>query len=166
MAEELVALSIEGGEDEAWQIKMGKEKGEISAIGKTLANLWHPLRGVMIVYLGKKRFLFRFYYEINLDRVAEGTPLTFNNHLLALHRLKTGEDLMQDYAWEKELLFVRDLSIKALPRRAMVPKFVGYTRRGMLLGGQDEKKMRGIEGSENMDPNLSIGVEKCSMEIE
>ncbi|MBA0674978.1 hypothetical protein Goari_016546, partial [Gossypium aridum] len=69
MAEELVALSTKGGEDEAWQIKMGEEKGEISvylclagsfftasviqfqAMPKTLANLWHPFGVVTIIYL-------------------------------------------------------------------------------------------------------------------
>ncbi|KAB2005666.1 hypothetical protein ERO13_D11G262550v2 [Gossypium hirsutum] len=50
------------------------------AMRTTLANLWHPLGGMMIKDLGKK-FL-------------EGSPRTFNNHLLIFHRLKVGEDLL------------------------------------------------------------------------
>ncbi|PPD79189.1 hypothetical protein GOBAR_DD23885 [Gossypium barbadense] len=108
MAEELVALSTEGGEDEAWQIKMGEGEGKISvyfclassfftasviqfqAMHETLANLWHPLRGVTIVYLAIRAY--------------------------------KGFLSCQDCAWEKELPFEWDLSTKALPRRAVVAK--------------------------------------------
>nr|KJB44952.1 hypothetical protein B456_007G281800 [Gossypium raimondii] len=67
---------------------------QFQAMHTTLANLWHPLGGMMIKDLGKKWFLFKFSYEIDMDRFLEGSPRTFNNHLLIFHRLKVGEDLL------------------------------------------------------------------------
>lgn len=55
-----------------------------------MASSW----GVTITDLGERRFLFQFYYEIDLDRFLEGSPWTFNNHLLIYHHLKGGEDPM------------------------------------------------------------------------
>lgn len=57
-----------------------------------LENLWHPHCGVTISELGEKRYLFRFYYEIDFDRFLQGSPWTFNNHLLMHHCLYKGED--------------------------------------------------------------------------
>ncbi|KAK5775144.1 hypothetical protein PVK06_043013 [Gossypium arboreum] len=57
-----------------------------------MANLWHSVRGVQIRYLGEKRFLFQFYYVMDMDRVLKGSPWTINNHLLVLHKLQWGED--------------------------------------------------------------------------
>ncbi|MBA0760110.1 hypothetical protein Gotri_022889 [Gossypium trilobum] len=38
----------------------------------TTANLWHPLRGVLILDLGEKMFLFKFFHEMDIKRVMEG----------------------------------------------------------------------------------------------
>ncbi|MBA0781632.1 hypothetical protein Gotri_002538, partial [Gossypium trilobum] len=48
----------------------------------TLADLWHTLGGVAISDIEEKSYLFRFYYEIDLKRVSEGMPWTFNRHLI------------------------------------------------------------------------------------
>lgn len=50
----------------------------------TLANLWHPLGGVTITHIGEKRLTFRFYYAIDIERVINGTPWTFDNQLLII----------------------------------------------------------------------------------
>ncbi|MBA0872648.1 hypothetical protein Goshw_017814 [Gossypium schwendimanii] len=57
----------------------------------TMANLWHLVKGVKISDLGEKRFLFKFFHKMDLDRVLKGSPWTFNNHLLMLHRLEKEE---------------------------------------------------------------------------
>ncbi|KAG8499292.1 hypothetical protein CXB51_005801 [Gossypium anomalum] len=61
----------------------------------TLANLWHPVRGVQIRDLGEKRYLFQFFHFMDLDRVLKGSPWTFNNHLLLLYKLQLREDPLQ-----------------------------------------------------------------------
>ncbi|MBA0615718.1 hypothetical protein Godav_015832, partial [Gossypium davidsonii] len=58
----------------------------------TMANLWHLVKGVQIRDLGEKRYLFKFFHIIDMERVINGAPWTFNNHLLILHKLKGGED--------------------------------------------------------------------------
>ncbi|MBA0845287.1 hypothetical protein Goarm_022928, partial [Gossypium armourianum] len=62
------------------------------AMKSTLANLWHPVKGVQIRDLGEKRYLFKFFHVIDMERVIKGSPWTFNNHLLILHKLQRGED--------------------------------------------------------------------------
>ncbi|MBA0617812.1 hypothetical protein Godav_027231 [Gossypium davidsonii] len=61
------------------------------AMKSTLANLWHPVKGVQIRDLGEKRYLFKFFHVIDMERVIKGTPWTFNNHLLILHKLQGGK---------------------------------------------------------------------------
>ncbi|KAG8497159.1 hypothetical protein CXB51_008376 [Gossypium anomalum] len=62
------------------------------AMRSTMANLWHSVKGVQISDLGEKRFLFRFFHIMDLERVLKGSPWTFNNHLLILHQLMDGDD--------------------------------------------------------------------------
>lgn len=62
------------------------------SLRNTLADLWHPLRGVSITELENKRILFRFYSEIDLKRVLDGMPWFFNRHLIVFHRLRRGEE--------------------------------------------------------------------------
>ncbi|MBA0783036.1 hypothetical protein Gotri_000822 [Gossypium trilobum] len=49
----------------------------------TLANVWHPIGGVSISDLENDRFLFRFYFEVDVDRVERNGPWNFNSHLLS-----------------------------------------------------------------------------------
>ncbi|MBA0701035.1 hypothetical protein Goari_027121 [Gossypium aridum] len=58
----------------------------------TLANLWHPICGVQIRDIGEKRYLFKFFHSMDMERVLKGLPWTFNNHLLILSKLRRGED--------------------------------------------------------------------------
>ncbi|MBA0737194.1 hypothetical protein Gogos_010667 [Gossypium gossypioides] len=62
---------------------------------RTLANLWHPLGGVSITDIGEKRVLFIFYYEVDIKRVIEGMPWSFNRHLIIFHPMGPGEDPLQ-----------------------------------------------------------------------
>lgn len=59
-----------------------------------MVNLFHPIQGVQISYLGDWRYLFKFFHEIDIERVINGVPWTFNNHLLIIHRLEENEDLI------------------------------------------------------------------------
>ncbi|MBA0805025.1 hypothetical protein Gohar_004570, partial [Gossypium harknessii] len=67
-----------------------------SAMRSTMANFLHPVKGIQILDLGEKRFLFRFYYKMDLERVLKGSPWAFNNHLLMLHHLRDGEDPLKE----------------------------------------------------------------------
>lgn len=65
------------------------------AMRSTLANLWHPVKGIEILDLGEKRFLFQFFHWMDFERVIKGASWTFNNHLLIFHRLLEGKDPMK-----------------------------------------------------------------------
>ncbi|KAK5813188.1 hypothetical protein PVK06_028636 [Gossypium arboreum] len=60
-----------------------------------MANIWHPLGGVMISNLREKQFIFNFYHELDIGRVENGAPWTFNTHLLVFHCLKKNEEPLQ-----------------------------------------------------------------------
>ncbi|GMI85604.1 hypothetical protein like AT3G31430 [Hibiscus trionum] len=110
MEENLASLSIEDVEEEAFKVPSDLLESEdeyaLCLVGKfltstvihflamrnTLADLWHPLGGISITDLGEKRICFRFYTEVDLNRVLEGCPWFFNGHLLLLRRLDKGED--------------------------------------------------------------------------
>ncbi|XP_017647701.1 uncharacterized protein At4g02000-like [Gossypium arboreum] len=62
------------------------------SLRNTLADLWHPIKGICISDLGGKRFLFQFFHEVDIQRVLLGTPWFFNIHLLLLHRIQPGEN--------------------------------------------------------------------------
>lgn len=59
-----------------------------------MENLWHPLGGVQISDLEDMRYFFRFFNKMDVERVENRAPWTFNNHLLILHHLRDEEDPM------------------------------------------------------------------------
>ncbi|KAK5839573.1 hypothetical protein PVK06_008376 [Gossypium arboreum] len=105
-------LYIDEGEDEAWVLKGGFDSQKpiyeyslvccfltasvvhFSVMRSTMVKLWHPLVGVLISDLCEKRYLFKFYHELDIDRVINGAPWTFNNRLLVFHRMEEVEDLL------------------------------------------------------------------------
>ncbi|MBA0769187.1 hypothetical protein Gotri_017948, partial [Gossypium trilobum] len=110
METELAQLSINEDEEEILQIQddlhPNTDVGDYQLVGcfltasiikfsamkSTLANLWHPICGVQIRDLGEKRYLFKFFHSMDMERVLKGLPWTFNNHLLILSNLNRGED--------------------------------------------------------------------------
>ncbi|KAH1096826.1 hypothetical protein J1N35_013747 [Gossypium stocksii] len=58
----------------------------------TLADLWHPLRGVTITEMEDKRILFKFYSEIDLKQLLDGMRRFFNRHLIIFHILIEKEE--------------------------------------------------------------------------
>ncbi|KAH1048207.1 hypothetical protein J1N35_038991 [Gossypium stocksii] len=45
-----------------------------SVMKSTTAKLWHPVRGVRILDLGERRFLFQFFHSMDMERVLKGSP--------------------------------------------------------------------------------------------
>lgn len=65
---------------------------EFQAMQQTLAALWKPGMGVYIKDLEPNLYLFQFYHEIDVKRVMEGCPWSFNRRALVMTRLKEGEN--------------------------------------------------------------------------
>ncbi|MBA0605422.1 hypothetical protein Godav_018004, partial [Gossypium davidsonii] len=86
----------------------------------TMANIWHPLGGVEISYLGEKHFLFRFYHELDIGKVEKEAPWTLNSHLLIFHRRKDSLCPTRLYNGETEVVLGWDLSLRAAAKRATI----------------------------------------------
>nr|DAD30367.1 TPA_asm: hypothetical protein HUJ06_009218 [Nelumbo nucifera] len=56
-----------------------------------MVSIWRPGKGVCIKDISGQRFLFHFFHSVDLKRVLEGGPWTYDNHVLLLHHLKPGE---------------------------------------------------------------------------
>lgn len=63
-------------------------KVDFLAMQQTLAALWKPGMGVYIKDLEANLFLFQFYHEVDVRRVLEGCPWSFNRRALIMTCLK------------------------------------------------------------------------------
>lgn len=61
---------------------------DFRAMQQTLAALWRPGKGVHIKALEANLFLFQFYHEIDIKRVIEGSPWSFNRKVLLIGRMQ------------------------------------------------------------------------------
>ncbi|XP_074374449.1 uncharacterized protein At4g02000-like [Apium graveolens] len=57
------------------------------AMQHTLASLWKPRKGVYIKNIDANLFIFQFYHTIDLNRVIEGSPWSFNRRVLVIGRM-------------------------------------------------------------------------------
>ncbi|KAH9665892.1 CCHC-type domain-containing protein [Citrus sinensis] len=62
-----------------------------AAMKNTMASLWRPRKGVCIKDLSPTLFLFQFFHEIDINRVLETGPWTFDQHILLVKRLDENE---------------------------------------------------------------------------
>lgn len=67
-------------------------KVDFLAFQHTMAVLWKPGRGVYMKEIDTNLYLFQFYHEIDVKRVLEGSPWSFNRRALVMARLNEGED--------------------------------------------------------------------------
>ncbi|MBA0756367.1 hypothetical protein Gogos_022322 [Gossypium gossypioides] len=89
------------------------------SLRNTLADLWHPLRGVSITELENKRILFRFYSEIDLKQV-HNLPIGVTSEGTARQLGDFGGKFMEydsSLVTREGLEFGWDLSLRATPRR-------------------------------------------------
>ena len=57
------------------------------AMKNTMAGLWRPGKGIYIRDLSPTLFLFQFFHEVNIRRVFESGPWTFDQHILIVKQL-------------------------------------------------------------------------------
>ncbi|MBA0722630.1 hypothetical protein Golax_003289 [Gossypium laxum] len=112
-AGDIVGLKIDDGEEKVWAVEEELKEEELqqafclvgcfftasmmhfSTMTNTLANLWHPIGEMVITILWEKRFMFKFYHEVDIYRVINDAPWTFNNHMLVFRRPLVNEDPME-----------------------------------------------------------------------
>ncbi|KAL8473992.1 hypothetical protein ACS0TY_030732 [Phlomoides rotata] len=80
-------LSISNGEEG----EIVHEDLEESGDHNTSDHCPGHMQGVTIKPVGEGRFMFQFYHFLDVKRVLDGSPWSFNNHPLILHPLQKGE---------------------------------------------------------------------------
>lgn len=56
----------------------------------TLSKIWRPGKGVTISETEKGLYLFQFYHRLDMERVVNGGPWSYDNHLLVFGRVQLG----------------------------------------------------------------------------
>ncbi|XP_074337126.1 uncharacterized protein LOC141674299 [Apium graveolens] len=63
-----------------------------NAMQNMMASLWRPKEGMEVHDLGGFRYSFVFYHVLDLQRVLEGGPWSFEQSTLVCHQLSGNED--------------------------------------------------------------------------
>lgn len=56
-----------------------------------MATIWELVKGVVIKEVEKGVFVFRFFHKLDMQRVVNGGPWMFDNHLLILGQIAANE---------------------------------------------------------------------------
>lgn len=64
---------------------------DFGAMKQTMAALWRPGKCVYIREVDSNLYLFQFYHELDVKRVVEGSPWSFNRKALIIARMKEGD---------------------------------------------------------------------------
>uniref|UniRef100_A0A803P795 Reverse transcriptase domain-containing protein n=1 Tax=Cannabis sativa TaxID=3483 RepID=A0A803P795_CANSA len=81
--------------DDRWCVVgrfLTKRSLDFMAMQHKMASLWRPGRGMFVKELDENLYLFQFYHQIDVDRVVEGSPWTFDRVPLIFSKLKEGEN--------------------------------------------------------------------------
>lgn len=65
------------------------------AMQNVLASLWRPKEGMEVHDIGRYRYSFIFYHKMDLRKVLEGGPWSFEQNILVYHQLKDTEEAHQ-----------------------------------------------------------------------
>lgn len=63
-----------------------------NAMQNVMTSLWRPKEGMEVHDLGSFRYSFVFYHMMDLHKVLEGGPWTFEQSMMIYHRLLDNED--------------------------------------------------------------------------
>lgn len=64
---------------------------DFTAMKHTLASIWKPGKGVSVKEIDVNLYIFQFYHELDIKRVIQGSPWTFNRKVLIIARMKEGD---------------------------------------------------------------------------
>lgn len=103
-------------------------KVDFLAMQHTLAVLWKPGKGVYMKELDTNLYLFQFYHELDVKRVMEGCPCSFNKRALVMARLKEGENpRLVDLSTMELWVQIHDLKIGFMSEKVLkgIGSFIG-----------------------------------------
>ncbi|XP_074336834.1 uncharacterized protein At4g02000-like [Apium graveolens] len=95
-------------------------KVDFLAMQHTLAALWRSGKGVYMKELDTNLYLFQFYHDLDVKRVMEGCPWSFNKRALVMARLKEGENLrLVDLSTMELWVQIHDLKIGFMSEKVL-----------------------------------------------
>ncbi|MBA0771738.1 hypothetical protein Gotri_007218 [Gossypium trilobum] len=172
MEDSIASLSLNDVEEESIQLGVESSNSETSyancfvgtfltssvvhfqTMRSTLANVRHPIGGVSILDLENGRFLFRFYFEVNVDQQGEDSltvQLTKVDFWIIIHDLSRG--------------FMSKVVVRQLGN--FIGNFLEYDTSTIQLGYKGIIRLRGtvkvIDQSERLIRNRSISSSGNSM---
>ncbi|XP_050211918.1 uncharacterized protein LOC126662073 [Mercurialis annua] len=128
----------------------------LTAVKTVLPPIWKPVRGVCITEAGPNLFLFQFFHEMDMKRVLEDGPWTFEFHLFICRQLVVGESVANIQLWDAVLwVHVNDIPL------GLVTKKLGENV-GNYLGKficHDNRRVKPNESS-SLRVRVSIDVRK------
>lgn len=65
-----------------------------NAMQNVMAGLWRPKEGMEVYEMGGLRYSFVFFHKLDIHKVIDGGPWTFEQAMLVYHQVKEGEDPM------------------------------------------------------------------------
>ncbi|XP_060969447.1 uncharacterized protein At4g02000-like [Cannabis sativa] len=98
--EDLEAVIVTAGEreegiDDRWCLVgrlLSNRVIDFEKMQNVLASLWQPGMEMFVKQLDTNRFLFQFYHEVDIQRVINGSPWTYDRMQLIIERLNVGGD--------------------------------------------------------------------------
>ncbi|KAG8482513.1 hypothetical protein CXB51_023963 [Gossypium anomalum] len=132
MEDGIANLKIHDGEEEVWAVEENVEEE------------------VDYDYCQEeKRFLFKFYHEVDIERVIKGAPWTFNNHLLIIHMLLENEDprevaLTYSFFWVQIHDLLLEMMLEAVAKKFgdFIGSFVEYDVKQIGKGYRNYMRVR------------------------
>lgn len=100
---------------------------DFSAMQQTFAALWRPGKGVCIRELDVNLFVFQFYHELDVRRVLDGSPWSFNRKAIILKRMEGNNPRCMKLDSLDLWVQIHDLPIGCMSERIIkeVGNFVG-----------------------------------------
>uniref|UniRef100_A0A803QS68 CCHC-type domain-containing protein n=1 Tax=Cannabis sativa TaxID=3483 RepID=A0A803QS68_CANSA len=95
---EEMAVSVDSGNegiDDRWCLVgrfLSNRIVDFEKMQNILASLWQPGIGMFVKQVDNNRFLFQFYHEVDIKRVIDGSPWTYDRMQLIIERLPVGGD--------------------------------------------------------------------------
>ncbi|XP_074322934.1 uncharacterized protein LOC141659900 [Apium graveolens] len=94
--DEIVVANNEVVEQKPTYMLVGKfltEKNiNFQAMQNLMASLWRPREGMEVYEMGDRKYSFIFYHKLDVAKVMEGGPWSFEQSMLVLHQVEMGDD--------------------------------------------------------------------------
>ncbi|XP_055959759.1 uncharacterized protein LOC130014835 [Mercurialis annua] len=120
------------------------------AMRQMMAFVWKPVRGVKVSEIKPNLFLFQFFHELDLARVVNEGPWTFEHHLFLCQEVKRGAIVEDMELWHADLwVHVVDIPL-------------GYASEKLA---QDAGKVLGGFITQDFNPGKTVGANTLRVRV-